>query len=133
VLNWLNKGGTSTSTTGKDFVNSDQFAVNDQFSSKLVRVKIQAVSSKGESEPERKETRQKVDDDRKHEIEAAIVRIMKARKRLGHNSLITECVEQLKNRFPPNASIIKRRIESLIERDYLTRAPDDRKIYVYMP
>ena len=45
----------------------DQFAVNDQFTSKLVRVKIQAISAKGETEPERKETRQKVDDDRKHE------------------------------------------------------------------
>ena len=32
-----------------------------------MRVKIQAVSAKGETEPERKETRQKVDDDRKHE------------------------------------------------------------------
>ena len=38
---------------------SDQFAVNDQFTSKLVRVKIQAVSAKGESEPERRETKQK--------------------------------------------------------------------------
>lgn len=46
------------------------------------RVKIQTVAAKGESEPERKETRNKVDEDRKHEIEAAIVRIMKARKRL---------------------------------------------------
>ena len=51
---------------------------------------------------------------------------MKARKRLPHNSLVAECVEQLKNRFPPNAMIIKRRIESLIERDYLSRSPDDR-------
>lgn len=45
-------------------------------------VKIQTVAAKGESEPERKETRNKVDEDRKHEIEAAIVRIMKARKKL---------------------------------------------------
>lgn len=43
-------------------------------------VKIQTVAAKGESEPERKETRSKVDEDRKHEIEAAIVRIMKSRK-----------------------------------------------------
>lgn len=48
----------------------------------LSRVKIQTVAAKGESEPERKETRNKVDEDRKHEIEAAIVRIMKARKRM---------------------------------------------------
>ena len=45
-------------------------------------MKIQTVAAKGESEPERRETRGKVDDDRKHEIEAAIVRIMKARKRM---------------------------------------------------
>lgn len=47
------------------------------------RVKIQTVAAKGESEPERKETRSKVDEDRKHEIEAAIVRIMKSRKKLS--------------------------------------------------
>lgn len=46
---------------------ADQFTVNDQFTSKLHRVKIQAVSTKGETDPERKETKQKVDDDRKHE------------------------------------------------------------------
>lgn len=41
------------------------------------------MAAKGESEPERRETRNKVDEDRKHEIEAAIVRIMKARKRMA--------------------------------------------------
>lgn len=46
------------------------------------RVKIQTVAAKGETEPERRETRNKVDEDRKHEIEAAIVRIMKSRKKL---------------------------------------------------
>lgn len=49
----------------------------------LLRVKIQTVAAKGESEPERRETRNKVDEDRKHEIEAAIVRIMKARKKMA--------------------------------------------------
>ena len=58
------------------------FYVNDSFTSKLHRVKIQTVAAKGESEPERRETRSKVDEDRKHEIEAAIVRIMKARKKM---------------------------------------------------
>ena len=46
---------------------TDQFAVNDQFMSKLHKVKVQAVAARGESDPERKETRQKVNDDRKHE------------------------------------------------------------------
>lgn len=48
------------------------------------------VAKQGESDPERKETRQKVDDDRKHEIEAAIVRIMKSRKKMQHNVLVAE-------------------------------------------
>lgn len=49
-------------------------------------MKIQTVAAKGESEPERKETRSKVDEDRKHEIEAAIVRIMKSRKKMAVGS-----------------------------------------------
>lgn len=46
-------------------------------------MKIQTVAAKGESEPEHKETRSKVEEDRKHEIEAAIVRIMKSRKKMA--------------------------------------------------
>ena len=127
------------------------FFVNDSFSSKLHRVKIQTVAAKGESEPERRETRSKVDEDRKHEIEAAIVRIMKARKKMTvsgrifsfptpffrkltdtflkcfqHNVLVTEVTEQLRSRFLPSPVIIKKRIEGLIEREYLARTLDDR-------
>ena len=57
----------------------------------LFRVKIQQASARsGEAEPERNETRKKVDEDRKHEIEACIVRIMKSRKQLNHNQLVSE-------------------------------------------
>jgi len=108
------------------------FSVNDGFTSKLYRVKIQTVAAKGESEPERKETRSKVDEDRKHEIEAAIVRIMKARKTMQHNVLVAEVTEQLKSRFLPSPVIIKKRIEGLIEREYLARTPEDRKVYTYV-
>lgn len=34
--------------------------------------------------------KERVEDDRKHEIECAIVRVMKSRKRLEHNNLLTE-------------------------------------------
>lgn len=116
----------------KEIEPSHEFYVNDSFSSKLHRVKIQTVAAKGESEPERRETRNKVDEDRKHEIEAAIVRIMKARKRMPHNVLVAEVTEQLKSRFLPSPVIIKKRIEGLIEREYLARTPEDRKVYTYV-
>ena len=43
-------------------------------------------------------------------------------------SFAAQCVQQLKNRFSPNPVIIKKRIESLIERDYLARSPEDRLV-----
>ncbi|KAF7243143.1 Cullin-3 [Varanus komodoensis] len=115
----------------KEIENGHIFTVNDQFTSKLHRVKIQTVAAKqGESDPERKETRQKVDDDRKHEIEAAIVRIMKSRKKMQHNVLVAEVTQQLKARFLPSPVVIKKRIEGLIEREYLARTPEDRKMSI---
>jgi cullin 3 len=109
----------------KEIQKNDIFTVNEGFTSKLIRVKINTVSAKGEADPERQETRFKVDDDRKHEIEAAIVRIMKARKKMQHNILIAEVTNQLKSRFLPSPVIIKKRIEGLIEREYLARSTED--------
>ncbi|KHN76775.1 Cullin-3 [Toxocara canis] len=117
---------------GREIENTDEFWVNDSFTSKLTRIKIQMVSGRAEAEPERKETRSKVDEDRKHEVEAAIVRVMKARKRLMHNVLVAEVTLQLKHRFMPNPQLIKKRIESLIERDYLARDKDDHRTYEYV-
>ncbi|VDN58476.1 unnamed protein product [Dracunculus medinensis] len=117
---------------GRDIENTDEFWVNDNFTSKLTRVKIQAVSVRAEAEPERKETRAKIDDDRKHEIEAAIVRIMKARKHLQHSVLISEVLGQLKHRFHPSPQLVKNRIESLIEREYIKRNEADIRQYDYV-
>ena len=109
------------------------FQVNEAFTSQFHRVKIQQASARqGESEPERSETKRKVDEDRKHEIEACIVRIMKSRQQLNHNQLVSEVVEQLIKRFQPSPVIIKKRIESLIEREYIKRSDQDRKHYVYL-
>jgi len=110
---------------------TDVFIFNTKFKSKLVRVKVMALAQK-ETPVEEKETRQKVDEDRKHQIEAAIVRIMKARKTMDHTTLVTEVTKQLSARFMPNPLVVKKRIESLIEREYLERSKADRKIYNYL-
>lgn len=46
--------------------------------------------------------------------------------------LSPQVTEQLKSRFLPSPVVIKKRIECLIERDYLARSPDDRKNYTYV-
>jgi len=117
----------------KEIEPSHVFSINEAFTSAFHRVKIQQASARqGEAEPERNETRKKVDEDRKHEIEACIVRIMKSRKQLNHNQLVTEVVEQLNKRFQPSPLIIKKRIEGLIEREYIKRSDHDRKLYIYL-
>ncbi|KAG2450508.1 hypothetical protein HYH02_005009 [Chlamydomonas schloesseri] len=117
---------------GKDVADSDVFFFNDKFTSKLIKVKISTVAATKEGESEKAETRQKVEEDRKPQIEAAIVRIMKARQRLDHNTIITEVTRQLQARFVPNPATIKKRIESLIEREFLARDENDRKFYTYV-
>jgi len=121
------------SPKSKEIEPSHTFSVYEAFTSAFHRVKIQQASARaGEAEPERNETRKKVDEDRKHEIEACIVRIMKSRKQLNHNQLVTEVVEQLNKRFQPSPLIIKKRIEGLIEREYMKRSDHDRKLYIYL-
>jgi len=117
--------------TVKTIGEGDVFQFNDKFRSKLFKVKIMSVNPR-ESPAEAVETRQKVDEDRKHQIEAAIVRIMKSRKMMEHSNLISEVTHQLASRFMPNPLIVKKRIESLIEREYLERSASDRKVYNYL-
>ncbi|XP_027099838.1 cullin-3A [Coffea eugenioides] len=116
----------------KDIGEEDAFFVNDKFTSKFYKVKIGTVVAQKESEPEKQETRQRVEEDRKPQIEAAIVRIMKSRRVLDHNNIIAEVTKQLQSRFLANPGEIKKRIESLIERDFLERDSSDRRLYRYL-
>ncbi|XP_058772434.1 cullin-3A-like isoform X2 [Vicia villosa] len=116
----------------KDVSEDDAFFFNDNFSSKLYKVKIGTVVATKESEPEKLETRQKVQEDRKLQIDSVIVRIMKARKQLDHNNLIAEVTKLLQPRFLANLTDVKKRIESLIEREFMERDNRDRKLYRYL-
>ena len=44
-------------------------------------------------------------------------------------SFVRQVTEQLKARFLPSPVIIKKRIEGLIEREYLARTPEDRYVH----
>lgn len=52
-----------------------------------------------------------VDKDRRYAIDAAIVRIMKSRKVLGHQQLVSECVEQLSRMFKVISTILYKQVE----------------------
>ena len=67
---------------------------------------------------------------RQYQVDAVIVRTMKARKTLSHNLLMSELMTQLK--FPARPGDLKKRIESLIEREYLARDENDNSLYNYL-
>ena len=68
--------------------------------------------------------------DRQYQIDAAIVRIMKARKSLTHSGLLQELFAILK--FPVQAVDLKKRMESLIEREYMVRDEENTSLYHYV-
>ena len=144
----------------KDVKNDDKFFFNENFHSPFQKIKIGVVTggNKVEDMQERRETEKRNDDTRGGTIEAAVVRIMKSatplylssqiiypgkqkadsfnrrqRKELSHQKLIAEVIQQLTARFLPDINMVKKRIESLIEREYLERVDDsERPAYRYM-
>jgi len=117
---------------GRDVDEADSFSFNSEFTAKQIRFKVGTVTAAKETENEKQETRQKVDEDRKPQIDAAIVRVMKSRKEMDHNVLIAEVTSQLTSRFLPSPNVIKKRIESLIEREFLERDKDNWRKYKYL-
>lgn len=78
-------------------------------------------------------THREINEDRKMVVQAAIVRIMKTRGQLDHNTLVSEVVEVLKINFVATVASIKRNIETLIEKEYIRRTNDSEDAsYVYV-
>jgi len=125
---------------------SSSLSVNKKFSNKRKRLTIASVGGGGgkdktqstnpnegggESSGGIKEI-DSVEPERKIKIQAAIVRIMKTRKELNHQNLISEVFNQLKTLFSPQPRMVKQCIQLLIEKkDYLERKPQSNDVYLY--
>lgn len=106
---------------------TDNFEFNSKFTDKMRRIRIPLPLV-----DERKKVIEDVDKDRRYAIDAALVRIMKSRKVLGHQQLVMECVEQLGRMFKPDIKAIKKRMEDLISRDYLERDKENPNTFRYL-
>ena len=121
---------------GKAVEEGDRFQFNESFQSKMYRVKLGASLAVKDREPapggDRGELRKRVEEDRKPQVEAAIVRLMKARRTLHHNGIVAEVTQQLQPRFLPAPQLIKARLETLCERGYVERDAEDSKLWHYV-
>ncbi|GLJ35961.1 hypothetical protein SUGI_0721480 [Cryptomeria japonica] len=112
---------------GQSVIETDYFEFNAKFS--CIKRKIRFLAPTANV----KENVGKVlFQDRHHIIDASIVRVMKSRKVLSHKELVMQCIEQVKDRFKPDMKEIKRRIENLIDREYLERDEENPDMYNYI-
>eukprot|EP00298_Acanthocystis_sp_HF-20_P013093 c20204_g1_i1.p1 GENE.c20204_g1_i1~~c20204_g1_i1.p1 ORF type:complete len:745 (+),score=218.02 c20204_g1_i1:55-2289(+) len=116
----------------KEISSTDVFSLNPKFTADKKKVKIPTISSKEMNQEEVAVTQNTVQEDRKHAIEAAIVRIMKARKRLEFQKLVLETSQQLMRYFKPDVKMIKSRMEDLITREYLERDEENAHVLKYL-
>ncbi len=128
----------------KDIADDDVFTVNDTFTSKLLKIKVPLISMKsalaataaagggkaGAGGDE--DVMGSIENGRKTLLDSVIVRIMKTRKHMEHNALVAEVVRMVTSRFLPQPADIKKRLEDLMERDYLERNVDNPNVYSYL-
>ncbi|KAJ1652740.1 Cullin-4A [Dispira simplex] len=108
---------------------TDTFRFNLEFTSSLFRIRVNAVQLK-DSPEETKVTTEKVIQDRQYQVDAATVRIMKSQKSLTHTQLLNTLFQTLQ--FPITAADLKKRIDILIDKDFIERDPDDSSLYRYL-
>lgn len=103
--------------------NTDRFVLNVDFTHPQYRIKVPNLSAKAESQDDEKSVQDvvilEVEQDRQHQLDAAIVRVLKHNKIIKLVRLIEMVIEEVK--FPTTGDLIKARIEALAERDYLTK------------
>ncbi|PVU85640.1 hypothetical protein BB560_006956 [Smittium megazygosporum] len=107
------------------------FALNVNFKSNRLKINLN-VPLRSEKKNESVQAHKAVSVNHQMSIQASIVRVMKTRKVATHNVLVNEVINQLENRFKPTIQEIKSAIDTLLEKEYIERSPDDNSTYNYL-
>lgn len=108
---------------------ADRLVFNDAFTHKFAKIRMLQIVPKEVVQEESTATSERVFSERQYVVDAAIVRFMKSRRKVSHSELVAELPTMLK--FPVAVPDLKKRLETLIDRDFIQRSPQDNTIYEY--
>ena len=114
----------------KQKIEENEFlSINPQFQAKtrevnfIVRKTLKNRASEGDKD--------KIDENRKVMIEAAIVKNMKSKKVSKFHDLATDVRRLLQDHFQPPDNLLRIMIDNLIRREFLERDENDMNVYIY--
>lgn len=105
-----------------------QFILNPNYTHPLKKIIVPLMQPIREYDEEMKQKTLQ----QRHQIDNSICCIMMMRGKMKHALLVAEVICRLKTRFLPKPALIKKRIEALIEQEYLERDKNDRSVYHYL-
>lgn len=85
-----------------------------------------------EEEKKDKEVSHFILEDRKYQIDASLIHVLKKYKKLSFDELKNKVTVEVKNYFIPEIHLLKQRLENLIDRNFIERDENNPDIYIYI-
>jgi hypothetical protein len=113
--------------------NTETLTFNAKFNSQTRRLVTKPAKITAARRPEEtSELERDILKEREFIIDSVAIRVMKSRRVLDYNNIIIE-TKKLITMFTPDPTMMKKRIESLVEREYLKRDENDHTKFIYVP
>jgi len=110
---------------------NDKFFLKDEINSTVLRVQY-AVESRKVTTKKDKEITGYVKKKREFMLDAAMVRVMKARNVIKWAQFQTEVLKLVQKEWSPTPKELKKRLGSLMERDFIKRSEEDENLLQYI-
>lgn len=111
---------------------TDMVSVNSGFKSKIKKCSFMPEAANAGDAVEQQKMDVDIQEKRKFEMRAALVRVMKTEKTCTLQLCMSKAISQLSTRFVPVPRDMKTQIERLIEQEFFKRDDGDRNTLVYL-